>query len=42
MPPASVFNYGAMNWSSIWFNSDGQSPEEIAKVFLDLIKVTAD
>ena len=33
---------GAMNWSPMWFNSDGQSPEEIAKVFLDLIKVTAD
>ena len=33
---------GAMNWSPMWFNSDGQSPEEIAKVFLDLIKVMAD
>ena len=33
---------GAMNWSPMWFNSDGQSPEEIAKGFLDLIKVTAD
>ena len=33
---------GAMNWSPMWFNSDGQSPEEIAKGSLDLIKVTAD
>ena len=42
MPPASVLIMGAMNWSPMWFNSDGQSPEEIAKGFLDLIKVTAD
>ena len=33
---------GAMNWSPMWFNSDGQSPEEIAIGFLDLISVTAD
>ena len=33
---------GAMNWSPMWFNSDGQSPEEIAIGFLDLIKVTTD
>ena len=37
-----VLIMGAMNWSPMWFNSDGQSPEEIAKGFLDLIKVTAD
>jgi hypothetical protein len=33
---------GVMNWSPMWFNSDGQSPEEIATDFLDLITVTTD
>ena len=33
---------GAMNWSPMWFRSGDQSPEEIAKGFLDLIIVTAD